>query len=430
VPPDLSARVEAAYPDALDYYKDVHQHPELSGCEVNTARKFATHMRSLGLEVTENVGTGAAAHGVVAILRNGAGPTILYRAELDALPIKEDTGLPYESHETGTTYLDHQQVPVAHSCGHDLHQAIALGTARILSDLKDSWHGNIVFVGQPAEEIGMGSRGMIEGGLLSHFPKVDHCVTVHDTNTVPVGSVGLCPGYAYANCDTIDVTIHGVGGHGAMPNLSKDPIVLGAATVMSLQSIVSRELEPGKFGVVTVGMFQGGTQANIIPDKVDMQLSVRSYDPAVRQQLRDAVTRVVTNQARVAGIPEDKLPTIDIHPVADAVYNDPAMVDELHDSFAHLLGPDNVLKLAPIGPSDDFSTYRLATSAPSTMFMLGAVDRDTWTSAQKTGQPVIGPHSPRFAPVMGPTSDTNSLKMGLTVMTTALLELTKPSVTK
>src|SRR5580704_649299 len=279
-----SKEVETVYPDAHALYLDIHQNPELSSHETQTAAKLASRLRSLGYDVTEHVG----GTGIVAILKNGTGPTVMLRTELDALPVEEKTGLPYASkiHAKDDAGRD---VPVMHACGHDLHMAAFMGTATVMAHSKDSWHGTLILIGQPAEETISGAKKMIEDGLLTRFPKPDVGVAMHVGNTLPAGTVGVTPGYSYASADSVRITIYGKGGHGAAPENTVDPIVIAARTVLSLQTIVSREVKPGEAAVVTVGYFHAGTKNNIIPDQAELGLTIRTYKPEVRKRILAAI---------------------------------------------------------------------------------------------------------------------------------------------
>src|SRR5580693_1422538 len=275
-----SKEVEAVYPAAHDLYIDLHQNPELSSHETQTASKLAARLRSLGYEVTEGVG----GTGVVAILKNGPGPTIMLRTELDALPVEEKTGLPYASKVHAKDDAGHD-VPVMHACGHDLHMAALLGTAEIMARSKDTWHGTLMLIGQPAEETINGAKGMIRDGLFTRFPKPDVAVALHVGNELPAGMASITPGIYNTNADSVRITIYGKGGHGSMPQATIDPIVIAARTILTLQTIVSREIKPGEMGVVTVGYIHAGLKNNIIPDQAEMGITVRTYKQDVRKQI-------------------------------------------------------------------------------------------------------------------------------------------------
>ncbi|HST12333.1 MAG TPA: amidohydrolase, partial [Terriglobales bacterium] len=309
--------IDAIYPQMRALYEDLHRNPELSLHEEKTAAKVADQLRKLGFEVTTGVGN----TGVVGVLKNGAGPTVMIRAELDALPVLEKTELSYASH--ATTHNDQGlEVPVMHACGHDLHMSAGMGTAALLAQNKDRWHGTFIYVGQPAEERIQGATAMLKDGLFTRFPKPDFVFAIHDTSFAPAGSVYYVSGFAMSNADSLDVTIYGKGGHGSAPELTIDPIVIAARTILSWQTIISREKNPQDPGVITVGTIHGGTKNNIIPDDVKLQLTVRSYTDAVRQQLLTAIERVVNGEAAAAGA--EKKPTVTRTEGVRAVYNDPA----------------------------------------------------------------------------------------------------------
>ena len=295
--PPASKEVDGVYPEAYAFYIDLHQNPELSSHEIQTAAKLASRLRGLGYEVTEGVG----GTGVVAILKNGSGPTIMLRTELDALPVEEKTGLPYASKvrakdDTG------RDVAVMHACGHDLHMSALVGTAAVMAHSKETWHGTLMLIGQPAEETISGAKKMVDDGLLRRFPKPDIGVALHVGNELPAGQVGITSGYSYASADSLRITIYGKGGHGATPDRTIDPIVIAARTILSLQTIVAREVKPGEAAVVTVGYIQAGTKNNIIPDQAELGLTIRTYKPEVRKQVLSAVARITRAEADAAGV--------------------------------------------------------------------------------------------------------------------------------
>jgi amidohydrolase len=388
-----SKEVDTVYPDAHALYLDLHEHPELSNHETQTAEKLAAHLRS-AYDVTEHVG----GTGVVAILKNGSGPTIMLRTELDALPVEEKTGLPYASkvHMKDDAGRD---VPVMHACGHDLHMAAILGTAEIMAHSKNTWHGTLMLVGQPAEEGFGGAKVMINDGLFTRFPKPDVAVALHVGNTFPAGIVGVTPGVYNTNADSIRITIYGKGGHGASPNTTIDPIVIAARTILSLQSIVSREVKPGEMAIVTVGYIRAGTKNNIIPDQAEMGLTVRTYKQDVRKQILAAITRITKGEAAAAGAPRE--PLIDRYQGDDSVYNDPALAQRLRAPLEAALGKDNVVIAEPITTSEDFSYY-VEEGVPGFYFSLGGADPGKFAAAKAAGNPLPSNHSPLFAPDLGP----------------------------
>jgi len=403
-------QVDAVYPQMKTLYEDLHRNPELSLHEEKTAAKIAEQLRKLGYDVT----TGVGGTGVVGVLKNGAGPRVMIRAELDALPVLEKTGLPYASH--ATTHNDQGvEVPIMHACGHDLHMSVGIGTAAILAQNKANWHGTFIYVGQPAEERIMGATAMLKDGLFTRFPKPDYVFAVHDTNYTPAGKVAYVSGYAMSNADSVDVTIYGKGGHGSAPEFTIDPIVIAARTILAWQTIISREKSAQDPGVITVGTIHGGTKNNIIPDDVKLQLTVRSYKDDVRKHLLAAIERVVDGEAAAAG--SEKKPTVTVVEGVSAVYNDPATTQRVRSALAGTLGKDNIVEGKPLMASDDFAEYGKA-GVPSVMLSLGAVNPAKFDAAQKSGEALPSPHSALFAPDEEP-----SLKTGIMVETTAVLEL-------
>lgn len=394
----LSTEVNAVYPQVQTLYVDLHEHPELSGHEVNTSATIAAKLRALGYEVTEHVG----GTGVVAVLRNGSGPTVMLRTELDALPVAEKTGLTYASKVT-TKNDAGLTVPVMHACGHDIHMAALVGTAEIMAKTKDQWHGTLMLIAQPAEETVGGAEGMIAAGLFTRFPKPDVGVALHTTNTLPAGKVGFTPEYAASNADTVNITIYGKGGHGASPESTVDPIVIAARLVLTLQTIVSREIKPGNPAVITVGYIQGGTKNNIIPDEVHLGLTVRSYTPEVRKHLLAAIERVTKAEAQAADAP--KAPLVQVAESTDALYNDPKLAERLSQALTQALGAARVEKEPPIMASEDYS-YFVEAGVPSFYFWLGVADPEKFKEAKASGIQLPSNHSPFFAPDMEPSLKT------------------------
>jgi len=396
--PSLTAEVNAVYPQVQTLYMDLHQHPELSSHEVNTAAKLASQLRALGYDVTEHVG----GTGVVGILHNGAGPTVMLRTELDALPVEEKTGLPYASTVHTKDDAGHD-VPVMHACGHDIHMAALVGTAEIMAKTKDQWHGTLMLIAQPAEETVGGAKGMLADGLFTRFPKPDVGVALHTTNNLPAGKVGIAPEYALSNADTVNITIYGRGGHGARPETTVDPIVIAARTILGLQTIVSREIKPGNPAVITVGYIQGGTKNNIIPDEVHLGLSVRSFTPEVRKHLLSAIQRVAKAEAEAADAP--KLPLVQVTESTDALYNDPKLADRLGQVLSQALGAGNFEKSPPEMVSEDYSAF-VQAGVPSFYFRLGVADPVKFKESEASGVPLPSNHSPFFAPDMEPSLKT------------------------
>jgi amidohydrolase len=386
----ISTEVEAVYAESYALYLDIHQHPELSGQETQTAAKLAARLRALGYEVTEHVG----GTGIVALMRNGTGPTIMLRTELDALPVEEKTGLPYASKVHGKDPSG-ADVPVMHACGHDLHMAALYGTAAIMARSKDTWHGTLVLIGQPAEETITGAKAMLDDGLLTRFPKPDAGVALHVGNGLPAGKVGVGSGYRLASADSLRVTIYGKGAHGAAPEDSIDPVVIAARTVVALQTIVSREVEPGQSAVVTVGYIHAGTKNNIIPDHAELGLTVRAFNPQVRQQMLAAIARIVKAEAEAAGV--QRLPSIDHYESTDALYDDPVLVKRLTPVLDAALGKENVVPVEPVMASEDYS-YFVEAGIPSFFYSLGGADPQKFEEARASGVPLPSNHSPLFAP--------------------------------
>ena len=378
----LNQALDAVYPTLDALYLDLHRHPELSGKETRTAAILATQLRQAGYEVT----TGVGGTGVVGVLKNGAGPTVMLRTELDALPVAEKTGLPYTSLEPG----------VMHACGHDLHMAAWRGAAGLLADLRQHWRGTVVMVGQPAEETVVGARAMLADGLLTRFPRPDAVLAIHDRSDLPVGQVTWVAGYTMANVDSADITLYGRGAHGARPELSVDPVVMAARLVLALQTIISREKDPLEPAVLTVGSIHGGTKHNIIPEEVHLQLTIRSYGPAVRKQLMEAITRITKAEAQAASAP--KPPVIVFSEGQEACWNDPALTRRLAARLARDLGAAQVAEGRPDMVAEDFGEFGKALGVPSVMLRTGTVTAADFKAAQASGAPLPSLHSSTFAP--------------------------------
>jgi amidohydrolase len=408
----LDKQVSSVLPDAQTLYLDLHQHPELSSHETRTAAELANHLRTLGYEVTEHVG----GTGVVAILKNGAGPTVMLRTELDGLPVEEKTGLAYAS-KVRTKDDSGRDVGVMHACGHDVHMAALFGTAAIMARNKDSWHGTLMLVGQPAEETITGADKMIKDGLFTRFPKPDIGIAMHDTNGLPFGKVGITPGYAKANADSVRITVFGKGGHGAQPHTTVDPVLIAARIAVTVQSIISREIKPGDAAVITIGYIQAGTKNNIIPDEAQMGFTVRSYKPDVRQHLLAGIDRVAKAEAMAAGA--EKMPLVEKYESTSAVYNDPVLTQHLAATLEGVLGKGTVVTEDPIMTSEDYS-YFVEQGVPSFYFTLGVADPQKLAEAKSAGKQLPSNHSPLFAPVPEP-----SLKTGMTAEVTILRDLLK-----
>lgn len=397
----VDAEVRAAYPRSEALYIDLHQHPELSFHEVATAAKLAKELRQLGYDVTEHVGR----VGVVGVLKNGAGPTVMLRTELDALPVTEDTGLPYAS--TVRTKDDSGlDVGVMHACGHDIHMAAWVGTARIMAENRGSWRGTLVLIGQPAEETVSGAKAMIADGLLTRFPRPDFALAVHDDAGAPAGMVGFHAGPILTNSDAVTIRIFGRGGHGARPEATVDPIVIAARTILALQTIVSREISPLDAAVVTVGSIHGGTKNNIIPDEVVLQLTVRSFTEPVRAHLLSAIDRIAAAEAAAAGAP--RAPIVERSQPVQALVNDTAMTRNVSAMLIRELGSARVKDTPPEMASEDFSQFQLA-GVPTLMLRIGAVEQSKYDAAMKSGAALPTLHSSKFAPDREPAIKTAML---------------------
>ena len=421
----LDSMIESELPSLVTTYKSLHSAPELSHYEEKTSVFFAGQLRTLGYTVTERVGKYENPewknYGVVAVLKNGAGPTVLLRTELDALPVDEKTGLPYASKVKMKNDAG-QEVSVMHACGHDIHMTSMLGTARMMSALKNRWSGTLIIVGQPAEEVIDGARSMVRGGIYEQFPKPDFVIALHDSADLEAGKVGYTSGYSMASSTSVDIKIRGLGGHGARPDTTKDPVVVAAEVIMALQTIVSRENSPLDPVVVTVGSIHGGTKHNIIPDEVDLQLTVRAYKEEVRKKVLASIERITKGIALAAGIPEDRAPIVKFSEtqVTAATYNDPQLTERLVTTFVAVLGADNVVRLPPVMMSEDFGYLSLEQKIPASMFTLGAVDPAKVKASKENGTALPSLHSALFYPLPEPT-----LRTGVKAMTSAALDLMK-----
>jgi len=433
---NLAAAVAADYPTVFELYKTFHQNPELSFKESQSARIMANELKALGFTVASGLGDawtkekakrdagkvneGVGGFGLAAVLKNGEGPTLMLRADMDALPLEEKTGLSYASKVVSVDYKG-QTAPVMHACAHDSHMAMLIGTARQLVAAKDQWKGTLILVGQPAEEIGLGALAMLADGLYTKFPKPDFIVAAHTSGWDPAGAVAYTPEYALANVDSIDITVRGVGAHGSAPHMGKDPIVIGAQIIMALQTLVSRETNPLDAGVVTVGSFQGGYKHNIIPDEATLKITVRSYKDEVRQKLVEGIKRIARAQALSAGLPENLTPVVKVESdYTPSTYNDPALTTRVVSAMAASLGEARVMERPPSMGGEDFSQFgRTADDIPTFIYWVGGVDPATWRAANEGKiAPPPANHSPQFAPVPEPT-----LKTGVQAMTAAALEL-------
>jgi amidohydrolase len=403
--------LDAVYAVARALYEDLHAHPELSSQEDRTAATLASRFEALGCEVSRHIG----GHGFVALLRNGAGPTIMWRLELDALPIEESTGLSYASRVMAPDATG-RVVPVMHACGHDLHMAAGVGAAMVLLQTRDAWHGTLMVVGQPAEETGLGARAMLDDGLFTRFRKPTYALAIHDSDELPSGTVAYRPGPALANIDSVDIVIHGRGGHAASPNTTIDPIVIAARTILALQTVVSRETDPRDAAVISVGSIHGGATHNVIPSEVTLQLTLRSLRDDVRKLLLDATHRIVRSQVAAAG--EARQPTVSVTPGVCAVYNDPAVTARVVAALMSQLGSDHVVEGAPQMAGDDFGEFSRA-GVPSAMLRVGAVSPSKFVGGRPVTQ-LLSVHSAHFAPDLEPT-----LRTGIITFVTATLALMK-----
>jgi hippurate hydrolase len=424
--PTPQSIADAELPSLLTIYKDVHTHPELSGYEERTAALVAKELRAAGCQVTEHLGryenSKLKGYGVVGVMKNGDGPTVLVRTDMDALPVEEETGLPYAS-KVVVKNEEGRDVHVMHACGHDVHIASFIGTARALAKLKDQWHGTIVFVGQPAEELGAGARALLKDGLYEKFGKPNFALGFHDKADLETGRIGVTEGYTTANVDTVDVTVRGVGGHGAYPHKTKDPIVLAAQTINDWQTIISRESNPLDPVVVTVGSIHGGTKSNIIPDEVKMQLTVRTYKPETRERVLAAIDRIAKGCATAAGVPPERAPivTVSKNEFCPATYNNPDLTKRLITVWKRSLGDENVKIVDAVMGGEDFSEYSLPDhSIPAVNFHFGAVDPAKIAEYKQAGKELPTLHSSKFAPVPEPT-----IRTGIVAMTAAVLDLLK-----
>jgi hippurate hydrolase len=423
----LDSLLDREMPRLVSTYKALHAAPELSGQEVKTSALVAQELRGLGFAVTERVGKFAGhpdwiSYGVVGVFKNGAGPTVYVRTELDALPIEEKTGLPYASTVRAKDDAG-REVGVMHACGHDIHITSFLGTAKLLVELKSQWQGTLVMLAQPAEEAVSGAKAMVEDGLYTRFPRPDCVLALHDSPYIAAGMVGYRAGYAMASSTSVDVILRGVGGHGSAPEITKDPVVEAAEFILAIQTIVSRENSPFDPAVVTVGSIHGGTRYNIIPDEVHLQVTLRTYKEEVRQRIIAALERMARGIAAADGIPASRAPIVEVSKdeYVPAMYNDPQLTLRLAEVFRKALGPANVVEAPPVMGSEDFGRFGLDNhQIPICQFRLGAVDAAKLAESQRTGVPLPGLHSSLWAPLPEPT-----LRTGVKAMSSAVLDLMK-----
>ena len=416
---EIKAQVAKLFQEDSSYlqslYQHLHRNPELSYMENETSARLAKEMEKVGLKVTRNVG----GHGVVGVLENGTGPTIMLRFDMDALPVQEKTGLSFASRKQ---MLDEsgKKVFTMHACGHDIHMSSGIGTIRIMSRLKEHWSGTLLAIAQPAEERGGGAKAMLGDGLFEKFPTPDQAIALHVHPALPTGTIGYTAGFALANVDSVDIKIFGVGGHGAYPQASKDPIVLAAQTILGLQTIVSREISAIEPAVITVGSIHGGTKHNVIPGEVDLQLTVRSYKDDVRSQLLAAIKRIAEGCAKTAGLPDDKMPIVKVKDeYTPATYNNPQLTKRLVGVFEEWLGKGTAIERPPQMGGEDFGRYgRTEQKVPICIYWLGAASKETITRGMQQGGTIPSLHSPLFAP-----DSVNAIRTGVTATTAALLDL-------
>jgi hippurate hydrolase len=407
--------LDALYPALEKLYIELHQNPELSLREEKTAARMAAELRSAGFEVTEAVG----GFGVVGVLRNGDGPTVMLRTDMDALPVKEQTDLSFAS--TAVAVSDSgESVPVMHACGHDVHMVAWIGAANLLARSQDRWRGTLVFVGQPAEEIVQGAAKMVSDGLLTRFPKPDFVLGIHVTHLLPAGRIGIVSGPASAASDSVDIVFHGTGGHGAMPHRTVDPLVIAARAVGALQTIVSREVDPFDPAVVTVGTFHAGTKRNVIPDVAKLQLTVRSYKSELQSKLLASIERIARAEAAAGGASREPTVTVIASESSEVVVNDPVLAGRLMGSLQRGLGEERVQALEPVMTSEDFGVYGRAAGAPAIQLRIGAIKPALFAKAREAGglHTLPGPHSPRFAP-----DHEQTIKTAVSAFTLSVFEL-------
>lgn len=413
----LDQEIDKLYPALDKLYKHLHQNPEISLQEKETSARMADELKKAGYEVS----TGIGGYGVIGVLKNGPGPVLLIRTDMDALPMEEKTGLPYASTKK-TIGNDGKETFVAHSCGHDIHMSVFVGTAQLMAANKQFWRGTLLMVGQPSEENGMGAWNMLNDGLYSRFPHPDYAIALHDDPFLPAGSLGYKSGALMAGVDMMNVTVYGEGAHGAAPHKGIDPIVLSAQMIQAYQTIVSRRIAPTDPAVVTVGSIHGGTVHNIIPDQVMMQLTLRSYSPAVREEMISSVKRISENLAKAAGLPDSKMPTYWIRePHTPALLNDDALTQQMVKVFKANFDESKVVPVEAQMIGEDFSRFGMQDrKIPITMFFLGANDPTFLEKAKAEGLEIPGLHSPYFAPVPEPT-----IKSGIKAMSLFAMDILK-----
>ncbi len=418
----LQTSVQQQLPGLTETYKHLHENPELSRHEDKTAAYMAERLQKLGYTVTQHVGKyadGTQADGLVAVMENGAGPRLLLRTELDALPVTEKTGVDYASKVTAKN-TQGLEVGVMHACGHDLHMTVMLGVAQEMAENRKQWHGTLMIIGQPAEEVIEGAQAMLADHIYERLGRPDYVLSEHDSAEVPAGSIAMKGGPLLAADATLNVTMRGIGAHGSAPQVGKDPIVMAAEFVLLAQTIVSRQINPQDPAVLTVGMIHGGTKNNIIPDSVEMGLTLRTYTQAVEDKVIAAVRRTAKGIAEANGVPEDRMPVVTLTESTPVTYNDPALVERLRAPAIAALGKDRVEEARSIMGSEDVGLFTLGGKIPGMMYWLGAAEPTKLAESRKTGVPLPGPHSPLFAPDYEPAITT-----GVTAMTAMAMNLLK-----
>ena len=393
---DLRIALAEDMPGLMELYRDLHANPELSFQEVETAKKLAARMRELGFEVTEGVGR----TGVVAVIENGPGPVVMLRADMDGLPVSEQTSLPFASKARGIPDSGVES-GIMHACGHDTHMAGWIGAAQLLAERRGEWSGTLVMIGQPAEELGEGAAAMLDDGLYTRFPKPDYVLAFHDAAQFPAGMIGYSPGYALANVDSVNIAVKGIGGHGAYPHTTKDPIVLASAIVGKLQTLVSRESDPQDPAVVTVGSFHAGAKHNVISDEAKLQLTVRSYSDESRKLLLDGIARIARGEAIAAGMPEDKMPVVEVEDnYTPSTFNTPEFTERMATLFRARFGEDRVAQTPPVMGGEDFGRFYRADpdNVESLIFWIGGVPQETFDAAERGEASLSSLHSPFWAP--------------------------------
>jgi amidohydrolase len=417
--------VDGELSELVTVYKDIHAHPELSHQEKETASRLAGELRKAGFAVTERVGKypdGTQAYGVVGIMENGPGPRLLIRTDMDALPVVEETGLTYAS-RVKTKNASGEEVGVMHACGHDVHVTTMMGTARALAATRSKWHGTVMLIGQPSEERVDGAKAMLADGLYERFGMPTLAIALHDTNSRAAGTVAITSGAAMAGSTSVDVTLRGIGGHGAQPQNGKDPIVMAGEFIVQVQTIVSRQENPRDPTVVTVGTIHGGTKRNIIPYEVKMELTTRAFSDKAGQIVVDGIRRTAQGVALAAGVPEDRAPLVTVFTDESTppTYNDPALTSRVKAALTAALGASNVFDEDPIMASEDFGLFGLpGHKIPTVIFWLGAMDPAKFAAAEAAGSFLPGPHTSRFEPLPEPTLRTGVIAM--TSVATALLQ--------